>query len=186
MLFAYAAQRVPLSIIGPMQYIVPTMNFLIGWLLYDEALPVSRVIGFALVWVGLAVMTVDGLRRIRAAARWHPRRQCSPPDRFGSLGRSTKRATGIGGAFLVFAAFVSACGTDAADFRSSAERFIEGERMSSESGTTFTDAVCQEPTTTAVGTMFHCSAIDTEGVEWSFDVSIVDDSNFQITGRRTN
>ncbi len=67
MLFAYAAQRMPLSIIGPMQYIVPTMNFLIGWLLYDEALPLSRLVGFALVWVGLAIMTVDSARRLRAA-----------------------------------------------------------------------------------------------------------------------
>jgi chloramphenicol-sensitive protein RarD len=67
MLFAYAAQRVPLSIIGPMQYIVPTMNFLIGWLLYDESLPPVRLLGFALVWVGLAVLTVDSARRARAA-----------------------------------------------------------------------------------------------------------------------
>lgn len=67
MLFAYAAQRMPLSIIGPMQYIVPSMNFLIGWLLYDEALPPSRVVGFALVWVGLAILTIDSARRARAA-----------------------------------------------------------------------------------------------------------------------
>ena len=66
-LFAYAAQRMPLSIIGPMQYIVPTMNFLIGWLIYDESLPVSRIIGFALVWIGLAIMTVDSVRRLRGA-----------------------------------------------------------------------------------------------------------------------
>lgn len=63
MLFAYAAQRVPLTIIGPMQYIVPSMNFLIGWLLYDEALPPLRVVGFGLVWTGLAIMTVDSVRR---------------------------------------------------------------------------------------------------------------------------
>jgi chloramphenicol-sensitive protein RarD len=67
LLFAYAAQRVPLSIIGPMQYIVPTMNFFIGWLLYDESLPSVRVLGFALVWVGLAVMTIDSARRSRHA-----------------------------------------------------------------------------------------------------------------------
>ena len=63
--FAYAAQRVPLTIIGPMQYIVPTMNFFIGWLMYDEPLPPSRVAGFALVWVGLAVLTADTARRAR-------------------------------------------------------------------------------------------------------------------------
>lgn len=65
MLFAYAAQRMPLTIIGPMQYIVPSMNFVIGWLLYDEALPTTRLIGFALVWVGLIVLTADSLRRAR-------------------------------------------------------------------------------------------------------------------------
>jgi chloramphenicol-sensitive protein RarD len=67
MLFAYAAHRVPLSIIGPMQYIVPSMNFLIGWLFYDESLTPVRLLGFALVWVGLAVLTVDTARRARVA-----------------------------------------------------------------------------------------------------------------------
>ena len=57
----------PLSMIGPMQYIVPSMNFLIGWLLYDEELPVSRWIGFGLVWIGLAVLTADSARRLHAA-----------------------------------------------------------------------------------------------------------------------
>jgi len=66
LLFSHAAQRVPLTIIGPMQYIVPSMNFLFGWLLYHEDLPTSRVIGFALVWAGLAVLTVDSARRARA------------------------------------------------------------------------------------------------------------------------
>ncbi len=65
MLFAYAAQRMPLTIIGPMQYIVPSMNFVIGWLIYDEALPATRLFGFALVWVGLIVLTADSLRRVR-------------------------------------------------------------------------------------------------------------------------
>ena len=71
MLFAYAAQRMPLTIIGPMQYIVPSMNFVIGWLIYDESLPPTRFFGFALVWVGLIVLTVDSLRRARLA-RTHP------------------------------------------------------------------------------------------------------------------
>lgn len=65
MLFAFAAQRVPLTVIGPMQYIVPSMNFLIGWLLYDESLPPSRILGFALVWTALAVLTVDSAARSR-------------------------------------------------------------------------------------------------------------------------
>lgn len=65
LLFAHSAQRVPLTVIGPMQYIVPSMNFLIGWLMYDESLPVWRVIGFALVWLGLVLLTLDTLGRAR-------------------------------------------------------------------------------------------------------------------------
>lgn len=72
MLFAYAALRVPMSIIGPMQYIVPSMNFLIGWLLYDESLPASSLAGFSLVWLGLAVLTVDSARRARTARAPEP------------------------------------------------------------------------------------------------------------------
>lgn len=65
LLFAHSAQRVPLTVIGPMQYIVPSMNFVIGWLMYDEALPGWRLIGFALVWLGLVLITVDSLSRAR-------------------------------------------------------------------------------------------------------------------------
>ena len=93
-----------------------------------------------------------------------------------------KRSTSIGGATLVLGVLLVACGADTADFKVSAERFIEGDRMTTESGNTFTDAVCQEPTSTDVGTTFRCVATDGEGTEWSFDVAIVDESNFQITG----
>ena len=64
-LFAYAAQRMPLTVIGPLNYIVPTINFCLGWLVFHESLPPSRVVGFALVWVGLAIATVDAARRSR-------------------------------------------------------------------------------------------------------------------------
>ena len=64
-LFAYAAQRMPLTVIGPLNYIVPTINFCLGWLVFHEDLPPSRVVGFALVWVGLVIATVDAARRSR-------------------------------------------------------------------------------------------------------------------------
>ena len=63
MLFAWAAHRVPLTLLGPMQYLIPTINFLLGWLVYHEDLPMSRLAGFALVWIGLIVMTVDTVQR---------------------------------------------------------------------------------------------------------------------------
>lgn len=64
-LFAHAAQRVPLTVLGPMQYLIPSMNFLIGWLVYHEPLTASRVTGFALLWTGLALLTAETLHRTR-------------------------------------------------------------------------------------------------------------------------
>ena len=65
LMFASASQRTPLTILGPMQYIVPTMNFLIGWLLFDELLTTSKVAGFALIWVCLALVLTDLFRTQR-------------------------------------------------------------------------------------------------------------------------
>jgi len=61
-LFGVAARRVPFSILGPLQYLVPTINFLLGWLLYDEPVPLDRLLGFALVWLALVAVTIDHLR----------------------------------------------------------------------------------------------------------------------------
>lgn len=63
LLFAFAAQRVPFTILGPVQYLVPLINFLLGWLAFGEALPATRVVGFVLVWIALVLVTVDMLRR---------------------------------------------------------------------------------------------------------------------------
>ena len=71
-LFAFAAARVPFTLLGPLQYLVPTINFLLGWALYDEELPWSRLVGFGLVWAALLIVTVDGVHSTvarRAASR---------------------------------------------------------------------------------------------------------------------
>jgi chloramphenicol-sensitive protein RarD len=65
-LYATAARRVPFTLIGPLQYIVPIINFALGWLVYDEDLPTSRLVGFALVWTALAAVTIDTVRTNRA------------------------------------------------------------------------------------------------------------------------
>jgi chloramphenicol-sensitive protein RarD len=67
LLFAFAAQRVPFTVLGPVQYLVPLINFLLGWLAFDEALPPVRVAGFVLVWVALLLATVDMVRRAAPA-----------------------------------------------------------------------------------------------------------------------
>ncbi len=59
LLFASAAQRIPLTLIGLMQYISPTMQFLLGVLVYGEAFPPERAIGFGLVWAGLIIFWLE-------------------------------------------------------------------------------------------------------------------------------
>src|ERR687898_132928 len=71
MLFGSAAIRIPLTTLGLIQYLAPTMQFAIGVLIYAEPMPATRLAGFALVWVALAVFTwdaVQGNRRARFAA----------------------------------------------------------------------------------------------------------------------
>jgi len=63
LLFAHAALRLPLATIGPMQYLVPVINFLLGWLAFGEPVDTIRFIGFSLVWIGLVCSFVDTLRR---------------------------------------------------------------------------------------------------------------------------
>jgi chloramphenicol-sensitive protein RarD len=75
LLFAGAANRIPLSAIGLLQYLAPTIQLGCGVLIYHEPMPPARLAGFGLVWLALAVFTWDGLRRVRArsvAARLRP------------------------------------------------------------------------------------------------------------------
>jgi chloramphenicol-sensitive protein RarD len=65
-LFGAAAVRIPLATVGLLQYIAPVMQFLIGVLVYGEPMPASRLAGFALVWVALAIFATDAARRSRA------------------------------------------------------------------------------------------------------------------------
>ncbi|MFL9923819.1 EamA family transporter RarD [Herbaspirillum lusitanum] len=63
LLFAQAARRIPLSLLGLLQYISPTMQLLTGVLLYDEAFAGNRAIGFSVIWLALAVYSLEGLWR---------------------------------------------------------------------------------------------------------------------------
>jgi chloramphenicol-sensitive protein RarD len=69
LLFGAAASRVTLTTLGLMQYVNPTMQFLLGVLLFREPLPPVRLLGFVLVWCALALFTADLLRVHRRALR---------------------------------------------------------------------------------------------------------------------
>lgn len=62
-LFGAAASRVPLSTIGFIQYLTPTLQFSVGFFILGEPMPTVRWIGFGLVWISLAVLTLDALSR---------------------------------------------------------------------------------------------------------------------------
>ena len=68
LLFGAAARRLPLTTLGLVQYLAPVLQFAVGVGIRHEPLPTARLAGFALVWVALVVLSVDGLRHGRAAS----------------------------------------------------------------------------------------------------------------------
>jgi chloramphenicol-sensitive protein RarD len=63
--FAGAVTRVPLTVMGMLQYLAPVLQFLVGLAIVGEAMPATRWIGFGLVWAAIVVFSVDGLRASR-------------------------------------------------------------------------------------------------------------------------
>ncbi len=63
LLFAAAAQRLPLITMGLLFYLNPALQMAWGVLVSHEPMPVGRWVGFAMIWVALVVMTIDGLRK---------------------------------------------------------------------------------------------------------------------------
>jgi len=57
LLFVYGAQRVTMTLLGLMQYLAPSLQFLIGILVYREPLPAGKLAGFLLIWTALALYT---------------------------------------------------------------------------------------------------------------------------------
>lgn len=74
LLFAAASSRIPLSMMGLIQYLTPVLQFAFGVWINHEVMPTPRWIGFGLVWVALVLLTVDSLRASR------PRDVLSDPD----------------------------------------------------------------------------------------------------------
>ena len=71
--FGHAARHLRLTTIGFLQYLAPTGSFLLGVFLYHEPFTRGHLVTFALIWTGLAIFTVDAVRR------WHAGRIPAPP-----------------------------------------------------------------------------------------------------------
>ena len=61
LMFAYGARRIPLSIVGLLQYIGPSIQLLLGIWLYHEPFGSAKLMGYVLIWLGLAVFSMHGL-----------------------------------------------------------------------------------------------------------------------------
>jgi chloramphenicol-sensitive protein RarD len=62
-LFAYGARRVPLSTLGFIQYVAPTVQLLLGVFVFHEHFGSAQAVAFICIWAALAIVMVDGLRR---------------------------------------------------------------------------------------------------------------------------
>ena len=75
LLFAAAAKSIPFTLLGPLNLLVPIINFGLGWALYDEPMPTDRLIGFAFVWIALLVVIWDRIAHARRRSPTMPARQ---------------------------------------------------------------------------------------------------------------
>jgi len=66
LMFASAARRIPLSLVGILQYIAPTLQFLLGVLVYAEPFTRAQLTGFSIVWIALILFAVEGYLASRA------------------------------------------------------------------------------------------------------------------------
>lgn len=71
LLFASGARRITLTMLGLLQYIAPTLQFLIGVLIYNEEFGPARLVGFGLVWLALILYSAESLIHRRRSAN-HP------------------------------------------------------------------------------------------------------------------
>jgi chloramphenicol-sensitive protein RarD len=72
LLFAAAARRLPLVVIGFIQYLTPILQFLLGTFVLHEAMPLERWIGFSLVWLALILLSTDMVLHARSVRRASP------------------------------------------------------------------------------------------------------------------
>lgn len=72
LLFAAGARRMPLTSLGILQYIAPTLQFLLGVVVYGETLSLTRLAGFCLIWLALVLYTSEGLLQASRTMRLQP------------------------------------------------------------------------------------------------------------------
>ncbi|MGL4820398.1 MAG: EamA family transporter, partial [Bacilli bacterium] len=68
LLYGMGNQRIPLSLVGILQYLSPTISLLLGVLVYGEHLTPMKTFGFLGVWIAIVLFTFDSIRETRKRA----------------------------------------------------------------------------------------------------------------------
>lgn len=92
LLFGVATRRIPLVMIGLLQYLTPWGQLLLGWLYFGEDMPPARLAGFVLIWVALAMLAFDGVQSFRSQGSGAP----SPRSEPSATGRGRHRPSRTG------------------------------------------------------------------------------------------
>ncbi len=79
LMFAGAANRLPLTHLGMLQYLAPILQLACGVLVFHEPMPPARLAGFALVWLALTIFTLDAVRAVRRTRQATPPRDLAVP-----------------------------------------------------------------------------------------------------------
>lgn len=66
--FVAGARRIPLSLVGILQYLGPSLQLLLGVAVFRESLPVPKLIGFGFIWLAVALYTVEGAMLARTTS----------------------------------------------------------------------------------------------------------------------
>lgn len=65
LLFGSAARSIPLTVVGLLQYIAPTVQFMLGVLLYGETFDATRLVGFSIIWLALLIFSLESFSASR-------------------------------------------------------------------------------------------------------------------------
>jgi chloramphenicol-sensitive protein RarD len=83
LLFGGAARRINLSTLGLIQYIAPTIQLLLGVLVYQEPFSLDRAIGFSLIWIALFIYSIEGIVTMRKSRLIQKRKETPKKIRLG-------------------------------------------------------------------------------------------------------
>lgn len=71
--FAAGARRIPLSHVGVLQYLAPSLQLLLGVFVFHESLPTAKLLGYSLIWLSLVLYSLEGTLQARQRALSNPR-----------------------------------------------------------------------------------------------------------------